>query len=170
MATMLTTKLPTDAELRKMFDAVPALEKHRVADATVRAGIKPVTTRARMLIPRSKASDRAKRSAKQKRENPGLDSPLWKTVKHVVRKGERAGAVAVSGPEFTGSGGVGQKIYLIAEHKKKGRRVFYWGRDAGITRIKIRNVMVQAAEETRPEQLAAMKAMLKRKLDEVWRG
>src|SRR5690606_34699614 len=82
---LLTDKLPTDAEIRKMFDAVPALEKHKVADSVVRAGIKPITARARMLVPRSKASDRAKRSKKQRRENPGLDSPLWKTITDVVR-------------------------------------------------------------------------------------
>lgn len=167
---MVTGHLPSDAEIRKMFDAVPSLEKHKVADTVVRAGIKPITKRARMLIPRSSAADRAKRSKTQRMNNPGLDDPLWKTVKHVVRKGGNASAVAVSGAEYTGQGGPGQKIYLIAEHKKKGRRVFYWGRDANLTRLKIRNVMVQAADETRAEQLAAMKGQLKKKLDEVWNG
>lgn len=167
---MVTTRLPSDAEIKTMFDAVPALEKHSVADTVVRAGVKPITKRARMLIPRSNSSDRAKRSAKQRRENPGLDSPLWKTIKHVVRKGGNASAVAVSGAEYTGVRGPGQKIYLIAEHKQKGRRMFFWGHDGNRTKLKIRNVMVQAAEETRGEQLAAMKAALTKKMNEVWRG
>lgn len=167
---MVIGRLPTDAEIHKMFDAVPSLEKHKVADTVVRAGIRPITKRARMLIPRSKASDRAKRSDSQRRDHPGLDDPLWKTIKHVVRKYPNASAVAVSGAEYTGEGGPGQKIYLIAEHKQKGRRVFYWGRDASLTRLKIRNVMVQAADETRAEQLAAMKAKLRQKMDEVWNG
>lgn len=167
---MVTTNLPSDAQMRKMFDAVPALEKHSVADSVVRAGVKPITKRAREIIPRSKASDRAKRSAKQRRENPGLDDPLWKTIKHVVRKGGNASAVAVSGAEFTGTAGPGQKIYLIAEHKQKGRRVYFWGKNAGQTRLKLRNVMVQAAEETRGQQLTAMKAELVKKMNEVWRG
>lgn len=166
----LTMKLPSDAELRKMFDAVPALEKHKVADQVVRAGIKPITARACAIIPRSRATDRAKRSAKQRRSNPGLDSPLWKTIKHVVRLNKNASATAISGAEFTGAGGPGQKIYLIAQHKKNERRMFFWGRDGNRTKLKIRNVMVQAAEETRAEQLSEMKAVLKTKLDEVWRG
>lgn len=167
---LITNRLPSDAEIRKMFDAIPALEKHKVADQVVRAGIRPITTRARALIPRSKASDRAKRSKKQRASNPGLDSPLWKTIKHVVRTSDNAGAVAVSGAEWTGKTGAGQKIYLIAEHKQKGRRMFFWGKDGGRTKIKIRNVMVQAAEETRAAQLSAMKAKLRSKMDEVWRG
>ena len=167
---LFTDRLPTDAEIRKMFDAVPALEKHKVADSVVRAGIKPITARARLLVPRSKASDRAKRSKEQRRTNPGLDSPLWKTIKHVVRTGGNASAVAVSGAEYTGAGGPGQKIYLVAEHKKKGRRMFFWGKDGHRTKLKIRNVMIQAAEETRSAQLSAMKSKLKAKLDEVWSG
>lgn len=167
---MTTMNLPSDADLRKMFDAVPKLEKHQVADQVVRAGIRPITARARQLVPRSKASDRAKRSKKQRRENPGLDSPLWKTIKHVVRTGRNAAAVAISGAEHTGVKGPGQKIYLIAEHKQNGRKVFYWGADAFQVKLKIRNVMVQAAEETRPAQLAAMKAKLRERLDKVWGG
>lgn len=167
---MMTTNLPSDGELRKMFDAVPKLEKYSVADAVVRAGIRPITTRARALVPRSKASDRAKRSKSQRRDNPGLDDPLWKTIKHVVRTGRNAAAVAISGAEYTGQNGPGQKIYLIAEHKTNGRKVFYWGADAFRVKLKIRNVMVQAAEETRPAQLAAMKAKLRERLDKVWGG
>lgn len=163
-------RLPTDKELNKLFDAVPVLNRHQVADKTVRAGVKPITTRARQLIPRSSESDRAKRSTKQRQSSPGLDYPLWKTVKAVVRKGNSAGAIAVTGPEFKGSMSAGQKIYLIAEHKKKGRRVFYWGKDANRTKLKIRNVMLQAADETRPQQLANMKSVLKRELDRIWRG
>lgn len=161
-------KLPSDAELKKMFDAVPQLNRYEVADAVVAAGIKPITGRARRLIPRSKPADRAKRSKKQRETNPGLDDPLWKSVRHVVRKAGRGGAVAVSGPEFKGKAGASQKIYLVAEHKQKGRRMFFWGRDGGRTKLKIRNVMIQAAEETKPEQLAAMKVPLKKKMDQVW--
>ena len=166
----IVTKLPTDAEVAAMFDAVPKLQRYAVAESVVRAGVKPITTRARQLIPRSEPEDRAKRSSNQRKTNPGLDDPLWKTVKHVVRSGRNAAAVAVSGPEFESNRNVGQKIYLIAEHKQKGRRVFYWGKDAGITRVKIRNVMVQAAEETKQQQLTAIKAMLKKKMDQVWGG
>jgi hypothetical protein len=166
-------QLPSDADMKRMFDAVPALERYRVADQVVAAGARPITRRARQLMPRSKASDRAKWS-KERREGKGrwagLDkTALWKTVKLVVRKGERGGAVAVTGPEFTGSGGAGQKVYLVAEHKQRGRRMIFWGRDGGRTKLKVRNVMVQAAGETKGEQLTAMKAKLTTLMDQVWK-
>jgi hypothetical protein len=167
-------KLPTDAELKKMFDAVPALERYQVADKVVSAGAKPITKRAQQLMPRSKDTDRAKWS-KERRAGKGrwagLDRvPLWKTVKLVVRKGDRGSAVAVTGPEFTGKGGAGQKIYLVSEHKQRGRRMIFWGRDGGRTKLKIRNVMVQAAEEVRGQSLVQMKSKLKTLMDQLWRG
>lgn len=162
-------QLPTDAELGRMFDAVPALERHQVGDKVVRAGAKPITKRAQSLIPRSKAADTDKRSKEQKAA-ADWTKPLWKTVKLAVRKYGNGGALAVTGPEYTGKTGAGQKIYLIAEHKQKGRRMFFWGKDGGRTKIKIRNVIVQAADESRPESLTAMKAKLKTLMDQVWRG
>jgi len=87
-----------------------------------------------------------------------------------VRKNQRGGAIAVTGPEFTGAGGAGQKIYLVAEHKQRGRRMIFWGRDGGRTKLKIRNVMVQAADEVRAQTLAAMKAKLTTLMDQMWRG
>lgn len=161
-------KLPSDAELKRMFDAVPALDRYKVADQVVRAGAKPITNRARQLIPRSKKSDTDKRSRKQ-RAQADWETPLWKTVKLVVRKGQQGSAVAVTGPEYTGKTGAGQKIYLVAEHKQKGRRMFFWGKDGGRTKIKIRNVMVQAADESRSQSLSAMKDKLKTLMDGVWK-
>ena len=161
-------RLPTDAELGRMFDAVPVLERHRVSDQVVRAGAKPITKRAQSLIPRSKKEDTDKRSKKQ-RAAADWAKPLWRTVKLVVRKGAKAGAVAVTGPEYTGKTGAGQKIYLIAEHKQKGRRMFFWGKDGGRTKITIRNVRVQAADEARGESLSEMKAKLTTLMDEVWK-
>ena len=161
-------KLPTDAEISRMFDAVPMLERYSVGDKVVRAGARRITTRARQLIPRSKKSDTDKRSKKQ-RAQADWETPLWKTVKLVVGKGNKGGAVAVTGPEYTGKTGAGQKIYLIAEHKQKGRRMFFWGKDGGRTKVKIRNVMVQAADEAKPQSLSAMKSKLKQVMDEVWK-
>jgi len=167
-------KFPTDAELAKMFDAVPKLNRYEVGDKVVTAGARPITNRARQLMPRSKLADRAKWNKERKAGKgrwAGLDqTALWKTVKLVVRKNQRGGAIAVTGPEFTGAGGAGQKIYLVAEHKQRGRRMIFWGRDGGRTKLKIRNVMVQAADEVRAQTLAAMKAKLTTLMDQMWRG
>lgn len=170
----LKVKFPTDAELAKMFDAVPKLNRHEVGDKVVTAGARPITNRARQLMPRSKPEDRAKWNKARKSGTgrwAGLDqTALWKTVKLVVRKGNNAGAIAITGPEFVGTGGAGQKIYLVAEHKQRGRRMIFWGRDGGRTKLKIRNVMVQAADEVRPQSLSAMKAKLTTLMDQMWRG
>jgi hypothetical protein len=157
-----------------MFDAVPKLNRYEVGDKVVTAGARPITNRARQLMPRSKQADKDKWSKERKAGKgrwAGLDqTPLWKTVKLVVRKNNRGGAIAVTGPEFVGTGGAGQKIYLVAEHKQRGRRMIFWGRDGGRTKLKIRNVMVQAAEEVRPQSLAAMKSKLTTLMDTMWRG
>lgn len=166
-------KFPTDAELAKMFDAVPKLNRYEVGDKVVTAGARPITNRARQLMPRSKASDRDKWSKARKSvlsRWSGLNSPLWKTVKMVVRKGKNASAIAVTGPEFTGTGGAGQKIYLVAQHKQRGRRMIFWGRDGGRTKLKVRNVMIQAADEVRAQSLSAMKAKITTLMDQMWRG
>lgn len=164
-------KLPTDADIRRMFDAVPILERYKVADQVVRAGSKPIMTRARQLVPRSKPADTAKRSAKQ-RNSADWDTPLWKTVKQVVRtksSKNKGGAVAIVGPENVQAG---SKIYLIAEHKTRTRRRVLWGKEpVTIAKVvlRMRNLITQAFDETKSMQLSAMRAKLKTVLDEVWK-
>jgi hypothetical protein len=48
--------------------------------------------------------------------------------------------------------------------------MIFWGQDGGRTKLKIRNVMVQAADEVRVVTLAAMKTKLKTLMDQIWRG
>lgn len=175
-------KGPTDADLQRMFSGVPTLERFRVGDQVVRAGAKPITNRFRQLVPRSKASDTDKRSKDQKKK-ADWNAPLWKTVKVVVRKGNssnRGGAIAVIGPEFVTAA---SKIYLIAEHTTNTRRVVLWGRkqpDATKQRVRwqtagqlvnrLRNLAVQAFDETNSQQASAMKAKLKNVMDNIYRG
>ena len=154
--------MPTDAELERMFDAVPKLERYRVGDQVVRAGTAPIVKRARELAPRGNAVDRKKR-AKTQRGAANWDIPLWKTIKRVIRKYQK-GTLGVVGPEWPS----GNKAYFNTS--PKGRRVFYWGKDAGKTKAQIRNWIVDAAEQTRSEQLSLMKAKLKEVMDQVMRG
>jgi len=171
---LLIKKLPTDADIRRMFDAVPQLEKYKVADQVVRAGSKPILVRFKQLIPRSKASDTERRSAKQKAAADWV-TPLWKTPRQLIKKGysrNKGGAVAIVGPQFVGRFGASQKIYLIAEHKTSTRRVFLWGKQpVTIPKIKqrLRNLIVQAFDETKSLQLSAMRSKLKTLLDQVWK-
>lgn len=165
MANKLDIKIemPNDAELNRMFDAVPQLERYRVLDQVVRAGAIPVRKRARQLAPRSTKADRDKRS-KNQRSEADWDYPLWKTVKYVVRKyGKRIG-IAVVGPEWPG----GNKAYFNTS--PSGREQVLWGRRTGRTIPQIRNWIVQAFDETKPQQLAAMKAKLRTLLDRILKG
>lgn len=158
----LKLKLPTDAELEKMFAAVPVLERAQVAFHVLKAGSAPIVKRARQLTPRSTQESRAKRSASQ-RKKADWDYPLWKTIKVVVRDGRRASGIAVIGPEWP----KGNKAYFNTS--PKGRRQVLWGKVTGRVIPQIRNWIVQAFDETRSQQLLAMKVKLKLLMDQIWR-
>jgi hypothetical protein len=161
---------PTDAEIEKMFNAVPILERYVVQSATVRAGGRIVTKRARQLAPRS--SNTGSKDKWSKSMYTGSESrsarkvsevPLWKTVKQVVRKG-RYSSLAVIGPEWP----KGNKAHFNTS--PSGRRQVLWGTHTGKIVPQIRNWIVQAFDETRPQQLAAMKRKLKQLMAEVWKN
>lgn len=165
--------LPTDAELGRMFDAVPMLERHQVSHHVVRAGAQPILKRARQLAPRSTEEMRNKRSKNQRggvdpagKKIAGTadwDYPLWKTIKMVVRKGRQAAGIAIIGPEWP----KGNKAYFNTS--PKGRRQVLWGKVTGRVIPQIRNWIVQALDETKPQQLAAMKVKLRQLMDKIWR-
>lgn len=163
-------QLPTDAELAAMFDAVPILEKHRVSDQVVRAGARPIITRARQLAPRSARTGSKKKwsksmytGAKGRSPRSKDEKPLWKTIKQVVRKGKKAGALSVVGPEWP----EGNKAYFNTS--PTGRNKVLWGRRTGQTVPQIRNWIVQAFDETKAQQLEAMKKKLRALMDKVWK-
>lgn len=166
MANSLDIKmqLPTDAELNKMFNAVPALERHQVMDKVLTAGSRPVVRRARQLAPRSSPEDRAKRSSSQQTQQSGIDwnYPLWKTIGRVVRKYSHRG-VAVIGPKSPR----GNKVFFNVS--PKGRRQVLWGNRTGRVLPAIRNFIAQAFDETKTEQLQVMKTKLKEVMADVWR-
>ncbi|MCA9130752.1 MAG: hypothetical protein KDB22_26885 [Planctomycetales bacterium] len=154
--------LPSDAEINRMFDAVPHLDRFRVTDQVLRAGARPIVTRARQLAPRSTPEDRAKRSTKQK-QAADWNYPLWKTIKYVLRKYSTSG-VAVVGPEWP----KGNKAYFNTS--PSGRRQYLWGRATGRIVPQIRNWIVQAFDETKSQQLAEMKKKLRSVMDQIWRN
>ena len=153
--------MPTDAELKKMFDAVPILDQYRVSDQVLRAGSAPIVKRARQLAPRSTQEDRNKRSRKQ-RQSADWDYPLWKTIKRVVRKYNNARGVAVVGPEWP----KGNKAYFNTS--PSGREQVFWGNRTGRTVKQVRNWIVQAFDETKSQQLSAMKTKLQKLMREIW--
>ena len=178
--------LPSDGELRRMFDMVPKLEAFKVLDKAVDAASKPVVKRARELAPRDTKGHGKKRSYRQKNavgargDKIDWDYPLWKTIKRVVRKYQNRYGVAVIGPEWP----KGNKAYFNTS--PKGNKGHLWGKHgqsyprrdgkgnhiAGPpkARAQVRNWIVQAFDETRNAQLDAMKASVTKSIDEVMRG
>lgn len=152
-------KLPTDKELDRMFDAVPFLERYRVGDQVVRAGARPIVQRARQLAPRSTKAMRDKRS-KSQQQKANWNIRLYRTIAFVVRKYGRGSATSVIGPKWPD----GNKAYFNTS--PRGRKQVLWGRVTGVTRPQIRNWIVQAFDETRPQQLAAMRKKLKQLIDQ----
>lgn len=153
--------MPSDAELKQMFDAVPILVRYDVLDKTLRAGAKPIVQRARALTPRSTPEDREKRSKSQKAK-ADWDYPLYKTIKYVVRKYNNKLGLAVIGPEWP----KGNKAYVFTS--SNGRRIWYWGVDQGFTKPPVTNWIKQAFDEKNNEALTAMKTKLKQLMREIW--
>ena len=151
---------PTDAELNRMFDAIPKLEKFGVLDKTCKAGADVVMKRARELAPRSTEVSRNKRS-KSQQSKADWNYPLWKTIKRIVRKYQNRYGVAVIGPEWP----KGNKAYFNTS--PKGRKQVLWGKRTGRVVPQIRDWIVQAFDETRPQQLASIKEKLTQLTDQM---
>lgn len=162
--TSLVINMPRDAEINAMFDAVPILERHKVPQRVLRAGAMVVKKRAVQLTPRGTEEDRNKRSARQ-RAAADWETRLYTTIGYVVRGGKRrrGGGVAVIGPTWP----KGNKAYFFTSPKGT-RAQWFWGRYIGIVNAK-RNWLVQAFDETRQAQLAAMKVATRVAMDRIWR-
>lgn len=154
---------PSDAELNRMFDAVPKLEKFGVLDKAIRPAADIVAKRARELAPRSTQASRDKRS-KAQQADADWNYPLWKTIKRIVRKYQNRYGVAVIGPEWP----KGNKAYFNTS--PKGRKQVLWGKRTGRIVPQIRDWIVQAFDETRPQQLASIKAELTKLTDQMMRS
>ncbi len=156
-----TQGLPTDADLKAMFDAVPILVRYRVSDQVLRAGTAPIVKRARQLAPKQTAEQRKKRS-KSQQAAADWDTPLWKTIGRVVRKYNKARGIAVVGPKYP----EGNKAYFNTS--PSGREQVFWGNRTGRTVKQVRNWIVQAFDETKSQQLSAMKTKLQKLMREIW--
>ena len=159
----LKLSLPTDAEINAMFGAVPVLQRHSVADQTVRAGAAVIVKKSRQLAPRSDKTGTTRKWSKSTKAQRTGEKPLWKTIKQVVRKGKNAGAISIVGPEWPD----GNKAYFNTS--PDGREQVLWGKRTNVTVPAIRNWIVQSFDETKSQQLAAMKKKLTTLMDRIWR-
>jgi hypothetical protein len=156
----IRVKLPSDAELKKMFDAVPQLKRHAVMKTTTTAAAKVITQRAKQLAPRGTKADAAKRSKKQRSE-ANWNVKLRTTVAQVTRTYDN-GSFSVVGPKSPN----GNKAYMN-QPRTRSRLHKLWGKDVGRTYKAARSWIVAAFDETRSQQLSAMKTALSKKIDEM---
>jgi len=158
----IKTNFATNNEIAQMFGTIETFRQYQVGDRIVTAGSSVILKRAKELAPRDIKGHGKKRSKAQK-DKAEWTKPLWKTVSRKIVRADR-GAYAIIGPSWP----AGNKAYFNTS--PSGRRVFYWGKDANITKVAIRNWIVQAADETQSEQQSAMKAKIQEAIDEVMRG
>ena len=110
-------------ELSRIFDAHPFLDRYKVLDKALRVVARIIVKKAKENTPRGKEEDRRKRSKKQRAE-ANWEKQLWKTITFKLVKYEN-GSLVIIGPKWPD----GNKAHFL--RSKDGRRVFYWGRDAG---------------------------------------
>lgn len=184
MSISFKSNLPSDAEIATMFGTVGTFDKYKVGDKVVTAGSTPILKRAKELAPRDTKGNGKKRSENQKNavgkngQKINWDKPLNTTMKRKVAK-TQTGAYAIIGPSWPD----GNKAYFNTG--PSGNKGHHWGyhgqkyitkkgrtHTAGPAkaRIQIRNWIVQAADETRPAQLDAMKNKLTEVTGDVIRG
>jgi hypothetical protein len=153
--------LPTDKELAEMFDAVSLLKRHEVMSATTKAGGRIVVDRAKQAAPRGTDADRRKRSKKQKAA-ANWNIRLHTTIAMVTRGGNRR-SFSIVGPRHP----IGNKAYFNSP-KSGSRRHVLWGNRTLVRQRKAdRNWIVQAFDESRSQQLSAMKTELTKKVNEM---
>jgi len=145
---------PRDAELNRLIDVVGAMDRYKAADKVCKAMAQPVLVRARQLVPRSAATGSTQGWSKKYAHRKG-EMPLWRALRLIVRKGSKL-AYALVGPMWR----EGSKAYFNLAYKKGSREVVYWGRRQGRSVKALRNWMLQASDETKPQQIAAAKAEL----------
>lgn len=152
-------ELPTNLEIAGMFDAVPMLKKHQTLGRTTDAAAGIIQRRAKSLTPRGKPENRRKRSKKQ-RAAANWDTQLHTTIAKVTRRRDRS-AFSIVGPRHPD----GNKAWFNSP-KKGSRKHILWGKDRGREFKSLRNWIVQAFDETKTEQLAAMRKTLRKSLDD----
>lgn len=158
----LTVKMPSDAELDRLFATAPVLERYKVQDKAVRAAAKPVVNRAKQLAPRSSVTGTAKKRSKKQSGQADWSIVLATTIKAVVRKFS-TGAYAKVGPDFP----KGAKVHFNSAHVKGFRRAVLWGKATMVKPYRQDDWLKRAGDETVAMQREAMKASIKKSLDEM---
>lgn len=153
---------PSDSQIDGLLNVVGQMEKYKASDKMVAAMARVILARARQLVPHGTQTDRDARSSAQKAA-ADWESRLYRSIAMAVRKTTRL-AYAVVGPSWP----KGSKAYFNVAYKKGSRAVWYWGKNMGFAKPAIRNWLLQAADETKSQQIQAAKTALVKFLKDAY--
>lgn len=145
----VTLDFPTDAELNAKLDGFSLLNRFKASDRVTSAMGRVVLARAKELAPRSKAADTDRWSKTLKAARAGVPA-LWRSVAMVLRK-RAYDAYVIVGPKWPD----GNKAYFNVAFRKGSREKVLWGKRMGQAIPAIRNWLLQAADETKSQQIEA---------------
>ncbi len=160
----LNIAIDFNEDMIRHLEQIPLQLRLAPGERCLKAMAKPVIERAKQIAPSSRESgSRKKWSAKYKND------PKWNND-----SGRHIGLKTIKNNRAT-------RIYIGAKYPQgnkqqfdaspKGRRVFYWGRDAGKVRQRPNPHWLQKAfDETRSQQINAFNEQLSKELKELKLG
>lgn len=152
-----------DAQI-ELLESIPMLIQYAVADKCMKAMVKPIAERAKDVLPSSRSTGTRKKWSKKYKQNAAWQINSGRHVGAKVVKYQR-GATAYVGPTYP----KGNKQQFNS-NKERGRRVFYWGKNAGQVYIPDERPMQRAYDETRDAQMTAFMTTLTNEIAEIARG
>jgi hypothetical protein len=165
----LDVKIEDSAKILLMLERVHKKARTGVAMDAVEAAGKVIVARAKELAPRGSQTGTSRKRSKKQSGAARWNIELHTTIGMVQRQNKK-GTVSIIGPKWPD----GNKAYFNTSPAGRQRKL--WGSNptaaSGLSTVapQIRNWIVQAAEETRGAQLAAMRAVIEPEMREAMRG
>lgn len=150
-----------EAQIAKLLN-IPLHLRLGPAERVLKAMAKPVVAKAKAIAPSSRRSGTRKKWSAKYKNNASYQNDSGKSIGFVYRKNDRGGYLVIGGLHP-------QANKQNFDSSDKGRKVKYWGKDAGkVKRIEPKERFMQKAfDETRPQQIAAGNKQLEIELKEL---
>jgi hypothetical protein len=159
-------KIEFDEQQLAKLRRIPIMLRLGPAERTLKAMAKPIVAKAKAIAPDSNKPGRdgvPTRNKWSQKIKQGRDGGHAKNhIGFIYRKGENGGYLVIGGRHPKANS-------FNFDASKKGRRVFYWGKDSGkIKRIEpSERFMQRALDETRQAQITAGFNQLEKELREL---
>ena len=154
------------AETLREFEQLAEGMKFKVLDKGIRKASQAVVRRAKALAPKSSETGTAKKRSKKQATKADWATPLHTTITYKLRQYQNK-SLGVAGPSWP----KGNKAQFNWGKNvvESGRQHFYWGRGPGRYKAP-ENWMRRALDETRSEQLAAIREAVQEAIREAGNG